>query len=221
MTMGNENEMIKPLTLGIIGGGRGGFEMLKIFSDSDRAKVVYLVDRDPQAMGVVEARARDITVCNDLAAAVRGHRTDFIIEATGSEKVCEMIRECLPGGTELISAKASLMFFNVLTDSRQNTNQEISTAISTIGEDISRNTKTVKTALSGITRVAVNLEMLAINAAIEAARAGEKGRSFSVVADAVKSTAGEAKVLVEEIESVNNSNIQMSGQLEKLIERLQ
>jgi methyl-accepting chemotaxis protein len=69
--------------------------------------------------------------------------------------------------------------------------------------------------------VAVNLEMLAINAAIEAARAGEKGRSFSVVADAVKSTAGEAKVLVEEIESVNNSNIQMSGQLEKLIERLQ
>jgi D-arabinose 1-dehydrogenase-like Zn-dependent alcohol dehydrogenase len=221
MTMGNENEMIKPLTLGIIGGGRGGFEMLKIFSDSDRAKVVYLVDRDPQAMGVVEARARDITVCNDLAEAVRGHRTDFIIEATGSEKVCEMIRECLPSGTELISAKASLMFFNVLTENRQHTNQEVSTAISTIGEEISQNTKTVKTALSGITRVAVNLEMLAINAAIEAARAGEKGRSFSVVADAVKSTAGEAKVLVDEIESVNNSNIQMSGQLEKLLERLQ
>jgi threonine dehydrogenase-like Zn-dependent dehydrogenase len=216
--MANEND--KKLTLGIIGGGRGGLEMLKIFSGSDMVKVVYMVDRDTAAIGMVEAKARGVAVQTDLATAVKGHRTDFIIEATGSEKVYEMIRENLPAGTELISSKASLMFYNVLTESRRKTNREVFAEISGISEEISQSTKTVKNALSGITQVALNLEMLAINAAIEAARAGEKGRSFSVVADAVKGTANEAKVLVEGIESVNNNNVHMSKQLEELLEKL-
>jgi hypothetical protein len=209
------------LTLGIVGGGRGGLEMLKIFSGSDLVKVVYLVDRDTAAIGMVEAKKRGVGIQTDLVAAVKGHRTDFIIEATGSEKVQEMIRENLPGGTELISSKASLMFYNVLVESRKTTNREVFAEMTAIGEEISQSTRTVKNALSGITQVALNLEMLAINAAIEAARAGEKGRSFSVVADAVKGTANEAKVLVEGIESVNNNNIHMSRQLEELLEKLQ
>jgi hypothetical protein len=214
------NESGTKLTLGIVGGGRGGLEMLKIFSGSNMVKVVYMVDRDTAAIGMVEAKARGVSVQTDLVAAVKGHRTDFIIEATGSEKVYEMIQENLPAGTELISSKASLMFYNVLTESRKNTNREVFSEISAISEEISQSTKTVKNALSGITQVALNLEMLAINAAIEAARAGEKGRSFSVVADAVKGTANEAKVLVEGIESVNNNNVHMSRQLEELLEKL-
>ncbi|MEZ4600385.1 MAG: methyl-accepting chemotaxis protein [Syntrophotaleaceae bacterium] len=210
----------KVLTLGIVGGGRGGLEMLKVFAGSEMVKVVYLVDRDTQAIGMVEAKARGVSTQTDLVAAVKGHRTDFIIEATGSEKVYELIKENLQPGTELVSSKASLMFYNVLAENRRKTNQAVFSEMTTIGEEISRSTKTVKKALSGITQVAVNLEMLAINAAIEAARAGEKGRSFSVVADAVKGTASEAKVLVEGIESVNNNNIQMSRNLEDLLEKL-
>lgn len=216
MTTDNE----KSLTLGIVGGGRGGLEMLKIFFGSRMVKVVYMVDRDTSAPGMVEAKACGVNIQTDLVTAVQGHRIDFIIEATGSEKVCEIIRENLPAGTELISSKASLMFYNVLTDSRKKTNQEVFSEINTISDEITESTKKVKVALSGITQVALNLEMLAINAAIEAARAGEKGRSFSVVAEAVKGTAGEAKILVEGIEGVNNNNIHMSRKLESLLEKL-
>ncbi len=214
------NEEKKQLTLGIVGGGQGGLEMLKIFSNSDMVQVVYMVDREVKAPGMVEAKTRGVKQETDLEAAVKGHRTDFIIEATGSPKVQEIIEENLNPQTELISAKGSLMFYNVLNESRKKTNKHVSDQIGTISEEIIVSTKTIKSALGGITQVALNLEMLAINAAIEAARAGEKGRSFAVVAEAVKCTAEEAKTLLESIESVNNDNSLMSEQLEKLLEQL-
>lgn len=213
-------EESKQLTLGIVGGGRGGLEMLKIFTGSDLVKVMYMVDRDLKAPGMVEAKALGVKQETDLIAAVKTYRTDFIIEATGSPKVQEMIEENLNPGTEMVSAKGSLMFYNVLTESRKKTNKHVSGQISTISEEITASTKTIKSALGGITQVALNLEMLAINAAIEAARAGEKGRSFAVVAEAVKTTADEAKTLLESIESVNNDNSLMSNQLGELLEEL-
>lgn len=214
------NDELKHLTLGIIGGGHGGLEMLKIFSGSDQVKVLYMVDRDLQAPGMVEAKALKVSLETDLVVAVKNCRTDFIIEATGSSKVQELIEENRHPGTEIISGKGSLMFYNVLTESRKRTSKQVFDQISSIGEEISLSTRTVKIALGGITQVALNLEMLAINAAIEAARAGEKGRSFAVVAEAVKGTAMEAKTLLESIESVNNNNIHMSEQLEQLLVKL-
>lgn len=214
------NEATKQLTLGIIGGGHGGLEMLKIFSGSDLVKVIYMVDREVKAPGMVEAKALSVKQETDLIGAVKSYRTDFIIEATGSPKVQELIEENRNPATELISAKGSLMFYNVLNESRKKTNKSVSDQLGTISEEISVSTKTIKSALGGITQVALNLEMLAINAAIEAARAGEKGRSFAVVAEAVKSTADEAKTLLESIESVNNDNVHMSEQLDELLEDL-
>lgn len=214
------NEEKKQLTLGIVGGGHGGLEMLKIFSSSDQVKVVYMVDREVKAPGMVEAKALGVKQETDLVAAVKSHRTDFIIEATGSPKVQEIIEDNRNPQTELISAKGSLMFYNVLNESRKKTNKHVSDQIGTISEEIIVSTKTIKSALGGITQVALNLEMLAINAAIEAARAGEKGRSFAVVAEAVKTTADEAKTLLGSIESVNNDNSLMSNQLEELLEQL-
>lgn len=215
------NEERQQLTLGIVGGGHGGLEMLKIFASSNLVKVSYMVDREEKAPGMVEAKALGVHQETDLVAAVKSHRTDFIIEATGSPKVQEIIEENRNPGTELISAKGSLMFYNVLNESRKKTNKSVSNQIGTISEEITQSTKTIKGALGGITQVALNLEMLAINAAIEAARAGEKGRSFAVVAEAVKTTADEAKTLLESIEAVNNDNSLMSEQLEELLEQLQ
>lgn len=217
--MSDDNQ--QKMTLGIVGGGRGGLEMLKLLSGSYLVDVVFMVDQDSRAVGMVEAKARGVSIQTDLVATMKRYPTDFIIEATGSAKVYDIIKQNMQGETELISGKASLMLFNVLTESRKKANQAVSEEMSVLSEEISRNALSVKKALTDITQVAFNLKVLAINAAIEAGRAGERGRSFSVVADAVKETANEANDIVGRIESVNNINARMSKKLEGLLEKMQ
>lgn len=211
----------KVLTLGIVGGGRGGLEMLKIFAESESVKVSFLVDRDPEAVAVAAARELDIPTPDDLVATVQRYRTDFIIEATGSPKVLELLKQNHREGTEILSSQSALMFFKVVQEDRRKHNAEIFGKISQIGEEIVGSTASVKKALSAITQVALNLEMLSINAAIEAARAGVHGRSFAVVAEEVKATASQAKGLLASIDAVNNNNIIMSEELEELLQQLQ
>jgi hypothetical protein len=215
--MANED---KVLSVGIVGGGRGGLEMLKIFADSDKVRVAFLVDRDPQAIAVTAAKERNIETPNDVVAAMQQYRTDFIIEATGSAKVLELLRGNHREGTEILSSQAALMFYTVVHEGRRKLNSDIFGKISHIGEEIVGSTASVKKALAAITQVAFNLEMLSINAAIEAARAGVHGRSFAVVAEEVKTTAGQAKSLLASIEAVNNNNVVMSEELEELLNQL-
>jgi methyl-accepting chemotaxis protein len=132
----------------------------------------------------------------------------------------ELLRENHREGTEILSSQAALMFYTVVHEGRRKLNSDIFGKISHIGEEIVGSTASVKKALAAITQVAFNLEMLSINAAIEAARAGVHGRSFAVVAEEVKTTAGQAKSLLASIEAVNNNNVVMSEELEELLNQL-
>lgn len=76
--------------------------------------------------------------------------------------------------------------------------QAIGTSADTV-TSLLENMKKIGNLLSGIEQIASQTNLLALNAAVEAARAGASGKGFSVVADEVKSLAGQSSELAKNV----------------------
>jgi len=208
------------ITIGIVGGGKGGTEIFSIFSGSDQVRIVFLADRNPDAPAVRMARERGIPTYTDVEAAITESGAAFVVEATGSPKVLEMINRCAKGEEEIVTSRTALLLFNILEETRSRLNRDVFTDVQGIKDRIVDQTGHVENALKGIKEVDENIQLLALNASIEAAHAKEHGRGFSVVADAIKKTSQKSRSLIDMIESINGDIKDMSLELERSLERL-
>jgi hypothetical protein len=208
-------------TVGIVGGGKVGHQLLLLFADSRLTTVVYVVDTNPGAPGVAAARERGIAVFDDVRAATTSTRADFVFEVTGSKKVVAICREALANQpTELVTHDMAHVLLRVIDEGRRHTTSLVTAEMLEVKNEMADSLKRIGGASGAIRRTANALQMLAINARLEAARAGDQGQGFDVVAQEVQHSAESVKQMTQDIETVNEKMRLVADRIELALGRL-
>lgn len=208
-------------TIGIIGGGRGGLGLLRFFGRSNVARVVFMVDPNPNAPGVLEAKAKNIRTYTDDDEAVRGELPDFLFDSSGDAALEARIRQRLRGtATMLITPTTSRMMVEVLNENSALVREDVSAVVATIKTDLASSLDASNNIVSRINSIMSNMQMLALNASIEAAKAGIHGRGFTVVAEHLGKSVEAVRNLTQEINHVNQNIIQVSQRSDTVLEKL-
>ncbi len=84
---------------------------------------------------------------------------------------------------------------------------ELNAEVSKIGLIITELSGSIKSNIKSVEELALQTNILAMNAGIEASRAGDYGRGFAVVADNIRKLSVESKQLAEQITTVVNNMI--------------
>lgn len=205
--------------IGIVGGGAQGKEMLETFHKSKGAELIYVVDADANAPAMTQAMKLGIKTLTKPEMAVKNFAVDLILDASGSEDTSNFLHDN-KGEARIIDVEAAKLFIEIMEENRSKANDQVFTDLSSVRQEIDRNTRDVSKTLHGIEKISNELEVLAINAGIQASRAGEFGKGFAVVAGEVKSTARVARDLAGDIDRVISEISSMSNKIEQSLKKV-
>lgn len=209
------------ITIGVIGGGRGGMQLFGFFDSSRLARIRFVVDRSVTAPAMVAAKAKQIPIYTDFEQALKREKVDFVIETTGIEGFDELLTERLAGThTGILTHGMARLMIQVMAEHRQHTQDEVSDVVHPIKDRLATGLQGSQAIVKEINQVMSSMQMLALNASIEAAKAGTHGRGFAVVADQMGKSVDTVRALTQEIESVNANIIQVSTQIDSILEML-
>ncbi|MFP4498548.1 MAG: methyl-accepting chemotaxis protein [Vulcanimicrobiota bacterium] len=210
---------IETVSLGIVGGGNAGVQMLQIFSKSQSLDLRFVVDLNPEAPAMVLAKRMGIKTYTDIDKAIKSESIDYLVEVTGSDKVFEILNQKASKDTFVINCKANKLLYHLKMD-EQHIVSEVVEDITEVKSRIKSSLSSIGKSLNGIKRVSVDLSTLAINARIEAARAGQSGKGFAVVANEVKNSAQYSSEMIEEISNISDGILDVSTKIDDSLKKL-
>jgi len=204
-------------TIGIIGGGKSGTAMLRFLLKTNVAKVVFLMDPDPSALGMTEARNHRIASFTKLNEALRKPFPDFIFAVSIDGEMDEILKQTLRGTpTRIINQGTSRMIVELVEDNRTQIQDGVSRAVQTIKTELLTTLTASQGLVYNINEMMASMQMLALNASIEAARVGHAGKGFAVVAENMTKSVDSVKRLTQEIEGVNKTLTSISGKIDSV-----
>ncbi|MDR7237032.1 sigma 54-interacting transcriptional regulator [Neobacillus drentensis] len=102
----------------IVGAGKGGTAILKILKESEVLKVDAVIDRNPEAPGVLLAQAEGIKTGEDWYPFLT-EPIDIIIEVTGSDTVFQEIRKAKNQKTVLIPGSVAFLVAKIMQEKEE------------------------------------------------------------------------------------------------------
>ena len=208
-------------TVGIVGGGKIGLQLLTLFTGSHLTRVVYVVDRDPLAVACLAAQREQIPTYTDVQQALLALPADFIFEVTGVPAVAESLRQALAGrSTQLMTHDMAYILLTVIEESRHATTELVRADVVGIQAEIVHSLSALANAITGIKQTMSDLQYLALNARIEAAHAGEFGRGFDIVAQQMERTAQAVHDMTTQMETANANVGSVAERIEQSLSQL-
>lgn len=104
----------KTLGLVIVGGGRGGLELLRIFHREEGIEILGVADLRPQAPAIQYAQSEDISTTTDFRQLINLERVDLIADVTGNPDVrAQILKEKNPH-VEVLGGISVKLMWNII-----------------------------------------------------------------------------------------------------------
>lgn len=204
--------------MGFVGGDDEVRRLLGMATQARDIQVAFVVDPNPEAAAMSEARRFNIPTYADANDALQFEPADVVV-VLGSREVAERVRRA-KGSHEVVGERAGRLLLGMIRARESRADREAITELGQIRREIDKSTRDVSKTLHGIEKISNELEVLAINAGIQASRAGEFGKGFAVVAGEVKSTARVARDLAGDIDRVIGEISTMSERIEQALKKV-
>jgi methyl-accepting chemotaxis protein len=198
------------MNIAIVGGGRGGLNLLKAMETIDEFKICAVIDKDMNAVGMNYAKSLGIFCSNNLDDLLKTE-LDIIIEATGSLTVSEMLNNKYSHIAKVIDSNSAKIMMSMVDENIKVSSQlkeQITMIENTVNSLVNAVKKSNEYIVSSselskkIDKISNQIKILGLNANIEAARAGEHGKGFAVVAFEVQKLSDSSAQFVSEISSL-------------------
>ena len=201
--------------LGIVGGGRGGLELVKLLHGLQCVEICGVVDVNADAVGMKEARRLRIRTFSDISELL-ALPLDYVIEATRSREVLDRVEKGLPAGACLVTSRTAELLFTAATERQK----RAITDIRGIQGNIHESTRSIADVMKANLDLIRELQIIAINASVEAARVGQLGMGFAVVANRIRELADAYEQNSVQVHQINENIMQVAQAVDASLQSL-